>query len=533
MSKPESTILVVDDTEANIDILLELLSDNYKITVAMDGESALESVADGPPDLILLDIMMPGMDGYQVIEHLKADEATKNIPVIFITAKSETADEAKGLSLGAVDYITKPISPSIVKARVSNYLELKKLRDQQTFACDFIQKEKDKTDDLLANVLPKSVADQLKNSSDVIAEQYESATVLFADIVGFTKLSGEISAIHVVEMLNEIFTSFDVLVEKHGLEKIKTIGDAYMVVGGLLERDQDHAEAIADLALDMLDEINTYSQANNDSLSIRIGINTGPVVAGVIGVKKYVFDLWGDAVNIASRMESHGIPGYVHSSSQTYHLLKNKYRFTKRGMIHIKGKGEMLTYVVVGKNGDNRRLAASKELLDGMINTGLSMAAEELKTMSLSDELTGLYSRSGLVAYVKQLVKSAKRTKRNVLLLLVCLDNLDEIIENISYQEGDIAIIEVAELLTTAFRTTDIIGRVGDNLFLVIGEEVTEVNESILSNRFNKIVENNNIERLNNYELSLKIAEAKWDQLSNKKLEDLLAEMEKNVRSIS
>ncbi|MEG4290811.1 adenylate/guanylate cyclase domain-containing protein [Microcoleus sp. C2C3] len=211
-----------------------------------------------------------------------------------------------------------------------------------------LRKERNKTENLLLNLLPEPIAERLKEEPGVIADKFEKATILFADLVNFTQISTTMSATKLVYLLNEIFSSFDELTEKHGLEKIKTIGDAYMVAGGIPIERPDHAEASAEMALDMLvaiDELNVKLEASFD---LRIGINSGPVVAGVIGTKKFIYDLWGNAVNTASRMESHGVPGRIQVSSYTYELLRDKYEFEERGSIDIKGQGEMRTYFLTG-----------------------------------------------------------------------------------------------------------------------------------------------------------------------------------------
>lgn len=210
--------------------------------------------------------------------------------------------------------------------------------------------EQEKSELLLLNILPKPIADRLKRNPQSIADSFAEATVLFSDIVGFTNISARISPTELVNLLNQIFSAFDRLAEKHGLEKIKTIGDAYMVVGGVPVPRPDHAEAVANMALDMQSEIARFNAANNQSVNIRIGINTGPVVAGVIGIKKFTYDLWGDAVNTASRMESHGIPGYIQVTEATYKRLQNQYQFEARGIIPVKGKGEMFTYFLTSRN---------------------------------------------------------------------------------------------------------------------------------------------------------------------------------------
>jgi PAS domain S-box-containing protein len=203
---------------------------------------------------------------------------------------------------------------------------------------------------LLLNILPEAIAQRLKQSQQTIADSFEEVTVLFADIVGFTQLSSGIAPDKLVKQLNEIFSTFDRLTQKHGLEKIKTIGDAYMVVGGLPTPRPDHAEAIAQMALDMQQEIHHFTRANGEPLLIRIGINSGPVVAGVIGLNKFIYDLWGDTVNTASRMESQGIPGCIQVTATTYERLRERFVFEERGIVEVKGKGEMMTYFLKGTN---------------------------------------------------------------------------------------------------------------------------------------------------------------------------------------
>ncbi len=207
---------------------------------------------------------------------------------------------------------------------------------------------RDQSEKLLLNVLPPTIAQQLKLGVYPIAESFLNATVLFADLVGFTQLSTEVPAVEVVELLNKIFSLFDYLAEQYGVEKIKTIGDAYMAVGGLPQPHPDCAKAIAQMALDMQQAVRQLAAETGIPLSIRIGINNGPVVAGVIGTKKFIYDLWGDAVNTASRMESHGIPGQIQVSEVTYFLLRDRFQFQSRGAIKVKGKGMMKTYLLLG-----------------------------------------------------------------------------------------------------------------------------------------------------------------------------------------
>jgi adenylate cyclase len=205
-----------------------------------------------------------------------------------------------------------------------------------------------KSERLLLNIFPEMIATKLKQEQTTIADSFNEVSVLFADIVGFTELSSHTSPAELVELLNQIFSIFDKLAEQHGVEKIKTIGDAYMAVAGLPIQRSDHADVIANMALDMQKSIQKFNHINQLNCSIRIGISMGPVVAGVIGLKKFAYDLWGDTVNIASRMESHGIAGCIQVCEGSYQLLKEKYQLEERGIIQVKGKGEMMTYLLKG-----------------------------------------------------------------------------------------------------------------------------------------------------------------------------------------
>ena len=220
-----------------------------------------------------------------------------------------------------------------------------------------LRTEQEKSERLLLNILPQLIADRLKQDQRLLSEQggdaliaehFDDVTILFSDLVGFTPLSIDLEPIKLVNLLNQIFSDFDQLAHRYGLEKIKTIGDAYMVVGGLPMPMVNHAEAIAQMALDMQQSVTRFQTDNGEPFQIRIGINTGSVVAGVIGRKKFIYDLWGDAVNVASRMESSGVPGRIQVTAATYERLKDKYLFEERGATFVKGKGDMMTYWLTG-----------------------------------------------------------------------------------------------------------------------------------------------------------------------------------------
>jgi class 3 adenylate cyclase len=210
--------------------------------------------------------------------------------------------------------------------------------------------EQERSERLLLNVLPASIAARLKQTEGVIADRFPEVTVLFADIVDFTQRSERIAPEQLVQALSDLFSVFDQLAQQRGLEKIKTVGDAYMVAGGLPDPRPDHAQAVAEMALAIRDEVASRIDPSGQPLAVRIGIDTGPVVAGVIGTSKFSYDLWGDTVNTASRMESHGITGYIQVTARTYERLREAYGFERRGSIPVKGKGEIVTYFLVGRN---------------------------------------------------------------------------------------------------------------------------------------------------------------------------------------
>lgn len=368
----KGSILVVDDTPDNVRLLSRILTEQgYQVRKALNGKSALATVEKLAPDLILLDVMMPEINGYEVCQELKKSPNFCSIPVIFLSALDDVSDKVKAFHAGGVDYITKPFQEQEVLARVANHLIIKnqriQLQEQTQKLEELVRKlqqeiqerqraelaltiAQKKSDHLLLNILPLTIIENLKTGQGAAAEKFDSATVLFADIVDFTSLAVRISPLELVNFLNQIFSTFDELTEKHGLEKIKTIGDAYMVAGGLPLPKSDHVFAMANMALDMQVAIMNLQTDINHPVKIRIGIHTGPVVAGVIGTKKFIYDLWGDTVNIASRMESLGLPGYIQVTAAIYEQLKEHYLLEERGKISVKGTEDMITYWLKGRN---------------------------------------------------------------------------------------------------------------------------------------------------------------------------------------
>ena len=346
----KGSLLLVDDCDQNTTMFALLLErQGYTVKAVSTGEEALAAVHAGGFDLVLLDLNLPGMNGAQVLAQLKLHPLWRNLPVIVLSGTADADSFLRCIEMGAEDYLPKPFNPVLLRARIEAGLEKKRLRDQEGAFFKMLEVERARTDQLLLNVLPSAIATRLKEGEENIAESFPEATVLFADLSGFTGLAAQVSPAELVGLLNELFCGFDQLAEIHGVEKIKTIGDAYMVVGGVPTPRPDHARSVAEMALDMLQSVEQFNHSRMTQLSVRIGINTGPVVAGIIGRKKFSYDLWGDTVNAASRMESHGQPGRIQITEATLAKLNGMYRVEKRGVVDVKGKGEMTTYWLLGR----------------------------------------------------------------------------------------------------------------------------------------------------------------------------------------
>jgi adenylate cyclase len=344
-TRPSNSILVVDDNTSNRDVLARRLTrEGHKVVTAANGASALDLVLQQDFDIVLLDLIMPGISGFEVLRRLKATERTSHIPVIVISALDELDSVVRCIEAGAEDYLTKPFNSVLLRARVGASLEKKWLRDREKKFIADLEQEKRRSEALLLNILPQKIVDRIRDGEKVIADRILGATILFCDLVGFTTLSQELPADRLIDFLSKIFSAFDRLAAEQGVEKIKTIGDAYMVVAGIPEAQSDHAVRIATLGLRMIHAVEAIAKATDLKLRARIGIHTGPVVAGVIGTHKFAYDVWGDTVNTASRMESHSLPGRVQVSAATRLALGDRFDFERRGTIEIKGKGMMETF---------------------------------------------------------------------------------------------------------------------------------------------------------------------------------------------
>ena len=351
-------ILVVDDSRTLRRILIrELNSLGFQNTLeAADGIEAIATVRSKSIDLMLLDMEMPELDGLGVLTELKSDDTYKSLPIIVISGADQFDKTIKCIEIGAEDYLPKPFDPILLRARIFSSLEKKRLRDLDQKRVEELNKEKEllefeqmKTEKLMLNILPKPIAERLKKGEKNISGSYPEVTILFSDLVGFTKMSSQKSAADLVKLLNDLFSRFDKRAENLGLEKIKTIGDAYMAVGGLPIPRSDHAEIAADMALGMFEDLAAFNAENNAELNMRIGLNSGPVVAGVIGFTKFSYDLWGNTVNTASRMESTSLPGRIQISPATQEALHDRFVLEERELMECKGLGQIMTHFLNGR----------------------------------------------------------------------------------------------------------------------------------------------------------------------------------------
>lgn len=338
-------ILVVDDMEANRTLLSRRLTrDGHRVATAEGGRQALGLMEVDDFDLVLLDLMMPEMNGFEVLARIKADPRLHQIPVIMISALDEMDSVVRCIEAGAEDYLAKPFNPVLLKARINAGLEKKRWRERERLYLNRLEDEKEKFERLLLNILPQQIVGRLNDGETIIADRFDNVSVLFSDLVGFTRISSELAPTELVSYLNALFSDFDAIARELGVEKIKMIGDAYMVVAGVPEPRADHARAIAEMGLRMIETVARARDAHGAPFSARVGIHSGPVVAGIIGTHRFLYDVWGDTVNLASRLEALSAPDRIHVSEATAALLGEGFELEPRGPLSVKGKGKQATY---------------------------------------------------------------------------------------------------------------------------------------------------------------------------------------------
>ena len=342
-------ILVVDDNSSNRDLLSRrLIHEGHEVVVTSSGLEAFAVLQEERFDVILLDLLMPDLNGVEVLERLKMDERWRSISVIIISGLSEMDAVIRCIEAGADDYLPKPFNLVLLRARINACLARKRWQDMEGEYLAQLQIEKDRSEAILRNILPAPIIARLSKGEKVIADRFENVSILFADVVDFTPAAAQLTPSQLVERLNGVFSQFDLLALQIGVEKIKTMGDAYMAATGLPEPRPDHAATIAQFGLGMLKVLDRINRSEGGKpIQMRIGIHTGPVVAGVIGHHKFSYDVWGDTVNVASRLESSSLPDKIQVSDSVRQLLAGRYGFEPRGRVKLKGKGVAETFLLI------------------------------------------------------------------------------------------------------------------------------------------------------------------------------------------
>jgi class 3 adenylate cyclase len=305
-----------------------LESDGHeRIASATGGNEAIALIEKEKFSLVLLDLMMPDLNGDEVLKLIKSDPGKRDIPVVMISADTNADKVSQCIELGADDYLPKPFNPTILRARIAAALRRHSLRAMENEYLVKIENEKRHSESLLRNILPAEIATRLRNGESNIADQLDDATVIFADVVGFGKITARMKAFEIVACLNQLFSEFDKLAEDAGIEKIKTIGDNYMAIAGVPTARTNHARMAAKFALDTVAATVRLRSRLPVPFTIRVGLHSGPVMAGVIGTRKFAYDVWGDTVNIAARMEAASEPNRVLASAATVKALGSDYGF--------------------------------------------------------------------------------------------------------------------------------------------------------------------------------------------------------------
>jgi class 3 adenylate cyclase len=333
-------VLVVDDIEENLKVLSDTLTQaGYRPLQAKSGERAVQVAKKAGPDLILLDIKMPGMDGYETIRALKADPGTAAIPVIFISALNQIDDKVRGFQAGAVDYVSKPFQREEVLARVGTHMRLRQ-------ALRAVEAERAVSDRLLNAILPESIAKELKERGTSEPRLFPAVSVLFSDLAGFTEQSARLDPRTLIAELNDMVGAFDAIMAEHGCERIKTIGDAYFAASGMPSPNPDHAYSLVRAAMAMAESLEERNRRSPIQWKMRIGVHSGEAVAGIVGTSRYIYDVFGDTVNIASRMEAASEPMEINISEATFVLLGGRLPCRPRGSLPVKGREPMAMYWV-------------------------------------------------------------------------------------------------------------------------------------------------------------------------------------------
>jgi len=349
MNDSKIRILIVEDERIiGLDIQKNLERLGYEvINIVNTGEAAVDLAGELKPSLVLMDIMLGG--GISGIEAADSIRRKYNIPVVYLTALTDEETLQKAKVTEPYGYILKPFDLKGIHSAIEMALYKHKADSLLMIKTIELVEEKKKTDKLLLNILPAGIVKELKQHGYVNSRLFEHISILFSNFHDFSTITQNLEPTRLVGELNEIYYKFDSIVQIAGIEKMKSFGDTYMVCGGLPFERKDHAEVILDTALNMIDYMKKRNRKTNLNWKLRIGINSGQVIAGIVGTHKFTYDVWGDAVNIASRMENNSEPGRINISGSTYEIIKDKYLCVYRGKLLAKGKGEIDMFFVNGK----------------------------------------------------------------------------------------------------------------------------------------------------------------------------------------
>jgi class 3 adenylate cyclase len=341
------SILLADDDEPNREMLARRLERlGHTVSTATNGREVIEKIRAGSHDVLLLDIIMPEMDGYEVLEHLRANPPAAALPVIALSASDDSEKIARCIELGAEDYLPKPFDPALLQARIESSLDKKRLRDREAIYLRTIQREKERSEDLLHVILPANIAAELKQSGEVIPRRIDNVAVLFADVAGFTSYCEKRDPETIHRDLQALVKELEVLTAAHGMEKIKTIGDAFLAAAGLHDQTGNKALDCVRCGLAMIGAAGRLPSG----WSLRVGVHAGPVVAGIVGRQKYQYDIWGDTVNAAARMQGEASPGALCVNAATWRLLEPHCEGRSIGEREIKGRGRDEIFEVISSH---------------------------------------------------------------------------------------------------------------------------------------------------------------------------------------
>lgn len=342
-------ILIVEDDPIHGKIIQHVLENihDIKLLRSNNGVDALKIVANDSPDLILTDWDMPKMSGIEFCKEIQRNKEFEHIPVIMCTGINTSSENLKtAFESGVVDFIRKPIDKMELLSRVNSMLKLSESYQTIKKQKEEILAEKEKSDKLLLSILPKKIANDLKEYGKTEPELFDNVTVYVSDIVDFTEKSSRIEPKVLINELNDIIEGFDIIMEKHHCERIKTVGDAYWAVCGMPIPNKNHAENILNAAIETLEFLKKRNKTSEHKWEIRIGVHAGQVVGGIIGSKKYIYDVFGDTINTASRLEKNSEPMRIHLSETIYELVKDKFDFEEQPPLEVKGKGKMKMYFI-------------------------------------------------------------------------------------------------------------------------------------------------------------------------------------------